>query len=139
MNCISNLPHSPPKNATNQSTNATQYQWLLNGNGWLSGVEAPVFTFEDTGNYQITLIATNALGCADTVVQTVHVLEQLQVVVPNVFTPNNDNLNEWFGFTTNIEAKATMVILNRWGNVVFEKDFIWRALRRSRRCRAGRQ
>ena len=108
---------------SNQSSNATQYQWLLNGNGWLSGVEAPVFTLEDTGNYQITLIATNALGCTDTAVQTVHVVEELQVVIPNVFTPNNDNVNEWFGFTTNVEAKATLVILNRWGNVVFEKDF----------------
>jgi len=105
----------------NQSTNATQYEWLLNS--------APItpqnntITLQDTGAYQITLIATNALGCADTTAQTVHVLEELQVVIPNVFTPNNDNVNEWFGFTTNVEAKATLVILNRWGNVVYEKDF----------------
>lgn len=45
------------------------------------------------------------------------------MVIPNVFTPNNDDVNEWFGFTTNVEAKATVVILNRWGSVVYEKDF----------------
>jgi gliding motility-associated-like protein len=107
---------------TNQSQNATQYEWLLNN--------APIapqnntITLQDTGAYQITLIASNALGCTDTAVQTVHVLEQLQVTIPNVFTPNNDDVNEWFGFTTNVEAEANLVILNRWGGVVFEKSFV---------------
>jgi len=105
----------------NQSTNATQYQWLLNGAP--TTPQNNTLTLQDTGAYQITLVATNALGCTDTALQTVHVLEQLQVVIPNVFTPNNDNVNEWFGITANAAAKATMVILNRWGNVVFEKDF----------------
>lgn len=106
----------------NQSTNATQYEWLLNN--------APItpqnntITLQDTGAYQITLIATNALGCTDTAVQTVHVLEQLQVTIPNVFTPNNDDVNDWFGFTANVEAEASLVILNRWGGVVFEKSFV---------------
>ncbi len=89
-----------------------------------STAENPELTLNDTGVYQITLVAFNDLGCSDTTVQTVHVLEQLQVVIPNVFTPNNDGVNDWFGITSNVEANASIVILNRWGNVVFEKEFV---------------
>jgi gliding motility-associated-like protein len=106
----------------NQSSNATEYEWLVNG-GWLSGAEAPTLTLEEPNTYEITLIASNALGCTDTAKQTIHVLEELQVLIPNVFTPNNDGINDWFGITANVSVPASVVILNRWGNVVFEKDF----------------
>ncbi len=115
----------------NQSSNATNYEWFINESGGFDSAqpptsiaENPVLTLNDTGVYEITLVASNDLGCADTTVQTVHVLEQLQVVIPNVFTPNNDGINDWFGITSNVEADASIVILNRWGNVVFEKEFV---------------
>jgi len=117
----------------NQSSNATEYDWLIGGFGsaqppavqpLTSVAENPIFTFQDTGVYEITLIATNALGCTDTAKQTIHVLEELQVLIPNVFTPNNDGINDWFGITANVSVPASVVILNRWGNVVFEKDFV---------------
>jgi gliding motility-associated-like protein len=111
----------------NQSSNATQYEWFVNG-GWLSGAEAPTLTLEEPNTYVITLIAYNDLGCSDTTVQTVYVFEkpdeELQVVIPNVFTPNNDGINDWFGITANVSVHASVVILNRWGNVVFEKEFV---------------
>jgi gliding motility-associated-like protein len=107
----------------NQSSNATEYEWLVNG-GWLSGAEAPTLTLEEPNTYEITLIASNALGCTDTARQTIHVLEELQVVIPNVFTPNNDGINDWFGITANVSVPSSVVILNRWGNVVFEKKFV---------------
>jgi gliding motility-associated-like protein len=107
----------------NQSSNATEYEWFVN-DGWLSGAEAPTLTLEEPNTYEITLIASNALGCTDTAKQTIHVLEELQVVIPNVFTPNNDGINDWFGITANVSVPASVVILNRWGNVVFEKDFV---------------
>ena len=120
----------------NQSSNATEYDWLIGGFGsaqppdvepLTSVAENPIFTFQDTGTYVITLIASNALGCTDTARQTIHVLEELQVIIPNVFTPNNDGINDWFGITANLSVPASVVILNRWGNVVFEKDFLTEA------------
>ncbi len=118
-------------NLQNQSSNATSYVWFVNPTGGFdsaqppaSTAENPVLTLNDTGSYEITLVAFNDLGCADTTVQAVHVLEELQVVIPNVFTPNNDGINDWFGITSNVEADASIVILNRWGNVVFEKEFV---------------
>jgi gliding motility-associated-like protein len=124
----------------NQSSNATEYEWLIGGFGSAqppavqpptSADEAPVFTFQDTGTYVITLIAYNDLGCSDTTLQTVYVFEKpdedLQVIIPNVFTPNNDGINDWFGITANVSVPTSVVILNRWGNVVFEKEFVTEA------------
>jgi gliding motility-associated-like protein len=75
----------------------------------------------DTGSYLFTLVASNVYGCTDTAVSTFTAYEGLAVVVPNVFTPNNDGTNDWFGITTSIAATAEVAIVNRWGNVVFEK------------------
>ena len=45
------------------------------------------------------------------------------IVMPNVFTPNGDNVNETLKFK-NLEFFSTnnLTILNRWGTKVFEKD-----------------
>jgi gliding motility-associated-like protein len=42
------------------------------------------------------------------------------VEIPNVFTPNNDGLNDIYQTKDNGLFDKEMVILNRWGNVVFE-------------------
>ena len=42
------------------------------------------------------------------------------VEAPNVFSPNNDGTNESFFLTSKNVVKLELVILNRWGNVLFE-------------------
>jgi len=45
-----------------------------------------------------------------------------KIYVPNVFTPNNDNLNDEFEvFTTyEVDIEFEMMIFNRWGELVYE-------------------
>ncbi|MDC0257634.1 gliding motility-associated C-terminal domain-containing protein [Crocinitomicaceae bacterium] len=42
--------------------------------------------------------------------------------IGNVFTPNNDLVNDVLPFTTFCNAKYENVIVNRWGNIVFKSD-----------------
>ena len=42
------------------------------------------------------------------------------VEAPNVFSPNGDNSNDLFFLNTTNATSIELVILNRWGNVVFE-------------------
>ncbi len=49
----------------NESDNAVDYLWDL-GNGLVSNDVNPNFTYQIPGNYDVTLIAFNAEGCADT-------------------------------------------------------------------------
>ncbi|MBX7238353.1 MAG: PKD domain-containing protein, partial [Bacteroidia bacterium] len=52
---------------TNSSLNATSYQWNF-GDGGTSTVATPTHTYNSSGNYTVTLIASNASGCRDTLV-----------------------------------------------------------------------
>jgi gliding motility-associated-like protein len=50
-----------------------QWQWTL-GNGNSSQIQSPTTTYTNVGNYNIQVIATNKLGCADTASHSVNVV-----------------------------------------------------------------
>lgn len=50
---------------TNTAANAVSYQWLF-GDGTTSTQQNPTHTYTAYGNYDVTLIVTNDLGCTDT-------------------------------------------------------------------------
>jgi len=84
--------------------------------------DAPVYTYQNSGRYLVKLVAkkvTETLTCVDTfALETLIVADTSSVVVPNVFTPNgdgvNDNLIIMFKSMKNIE----ITIVNRWGKRV---------------------
>ena len=53
-----------------------------------------------------------------------------ELVVPNIFTPNGDNLNDEFLLTSySCIQEFEITIFNRWGRAVFEsndKNFVWK-------------
>lgn len=55
-------------NFQNQSINAVSWQWNF-GDGATSTDQNPVHDYTAEGNYDVTLIATNAFGCGDTIVK----------------------------------------------------------------------
>ncbi|MBL7888721.1 MAG: gliding motility-associated C-terminal domain-containing protein [Bacteroidia bacterium] len=102
-------------NFTNGSTNAVSYAWDL-GNGQTSTATDPSSTYTATGSYVVTLIATNASGCADTATIIITVDELSNLVIPNVFTPNGDGSNDYFKPVLAEGLKTfKMVIYDRWG------------------------
>ena len=44
-----------------------------------------------------------------------------EISVPNVFTPNGDTNNDDFFLTWKNVTSLNLVIINRWGNLVFEE------------------
>jgi gliding motility-associated-like protein len=50
-----------------------KWQWTL-GNGGTSQIQNPTVLYSNTGNYNLQLIATNKLGCADTAIHQVNVV-----------------------------------------------------------------
>ena len=54
---------------------------------------------------------------------TIDVYEQCRVVVPNIITPNGDNVNDLFIIRNNSDYdKISLQIYNRWGNLIYESD-----------------
>ena len=58
-------------NFTNNSTESSSYQWLLDGELFSTSATTQSFLFPDAGEYEISLIARNDSGCTDTVTQRV--------------------------------------------------------------------
>ena len=77
------------------------------------------------GGHVIELGFTSSYGCvADPRFFTVGIVPCLETsaYIPNSFTPDNDGLNEeWFPVFTNARSVKT-IIVNRWGDVVFESE-----------------
>ncbi|MBI1836768.1 MAG: gliding motility-associated C-terminal domain-containing protein, partial [Flavobacteriia bacterium] len=119
----SNLISNPTFNFTNQSTNATTYNWLF-GDGLTSNQINPqhIYPYE-VGNYQITLIANNSGNCPDTATIDVEIKDEVIYWVPNTFTPDEDKFNETFSpvFSAGVDPYSyTLLIFNRWGEIIFE-------------------
>lgn len=74
-------------------------------------------------NYNVTLVATNGIDCADTAKAVVKVEEQLIFYVPNTFTPDGNEFNSVFKpiFSSGFDEKSYVLsIYNRWGELIFE-------------------
>ena len=98
---------------------------------WSTGSTLPHIEIVTPGNYAVTVSAL-CFDANDAVV----VLQDddcfpTALFVPNVFSPNDDNINDVFSLFTNTEIQITALqgaIFDRWGNQVFQSDevpFTW--------------
>jgi gliding motility-associated-like protein len=111
-----------PINFINQSTNAILYFWDIGTNSGYNNGEHITHTYETPGFYEITLIALNELGCADTARRIINVLNPLIIYVPNAFTPDGDAFNNTFKpiLQTGFDPwNYELTIFNGWGEVIF--------------------
>jgi gliding motility-associated-like protein len=74
------------------------------------------YAFKDSGTYTITMIVFTDKGCMDTLVSEFRVHP---FFVPNVFTPNNDGRNDFFGPVATEVTGMEMSIYNRWGKLLY--------------------
>jgi gliding motility-associated-like protein len=96
-----------------------QYQWVAGSK--LLQSDGPQALAVVTGTDKIILTGTNEWGCSntDSVEVTAHTC--CEIAVPNAFSPNNDGLNDRFRIITNGNQRiGTFIILNRWGQKLFE-------------------
>lgn len=101
---------------TNSSTGANTYNWNM-GNGSTSTAQNPSTIYTSGGTYIILLVASNG-GCTSTDTLTIIVEQAISINYPNVFSPNGDNINDDFMFTTSGITQLTCDIYNRWGQKV---------------------
>ncbi|NBV91251.1 MAG: hypothetical protein EBR91_03680 [Flavobacteriia bacterium] len=107
---------------TNQSTNSNNFVWLVN-NSIFSNTFNSTYTFDSSGFYTVTLIAYNNIPqCADTFSLQIIVYDSLMIHILNVFTPNNDGINDTFSISVDGAKEIKLSIVNRWGNVIKEYE-----------------
>lgn len=106
-------------NFTNTSTGATSYQWQF-GTGDTSSAVNPTYIYIPYGSFTVCLIATSNQGCFDTACSTIDVVVNSVFIIPNVFSPNNDNINDEFKIIADGLRTLDVEIYNRWGQKLYE-------------------
>lgn len=103
--------------------NSVPFIWYF-GDGDSSLEYSPKHQYALTGNYKVSLIFSRGTFCADTAKNTYFIDgdSSTQIIIPNVFSPNNDGINDCYQIT-GITQKCDeyhIVIYNRWGTMVYE-------------------
>jgi len=133
---------------TNNSENTDMFYWDFdNGNSFtVNNMNDQDQTFTNTSTVMLVASTSADPSCADTAYVTITVapcgctdpnatnynpaatiddgsciLPIPTVIVPNVITPNGDEVNDIFELTVTNSTEIELTILNRWGNVIFNE------------------
>ena len=97
------------------------------GDGELSSEWSTNHTYDAAGTYEVVLMVMNEHGCAEEFTMLVEVLENLEVYVPNAFTPPmqgySDGINDgWKPVLSkpSLVGRYDLVVYNRYGQKVWE-------------------
>jgi gliding motility-associated-like protein len=105
---------------TNNSTGANHYNWNF-GNATTATAQNASTIYNTVGTYTVALIVYNNIpSCSDTAYQTIEVLDQPKVVIPNIITPNGDGINEEFELIGYGVKSYQAAFFDRWGKKVAE-------------------
>lgn len=108
-------------NLTNTSINANNYVWnFCDGTSSISTNTTALLN--TVGNCCFTLTAINN-SCTHSLVKCIEVINDANVVIPNVFTPNNDGKNDLYKVSFSGMKTITVNIFNRWGSLLFYKTY----------------
>ena len=112
---------------TNQSTSTgvINYNWNFD-NGSTSTLKDPAMTFNSIKVFNVCLyVDDGGKGCKDTACAPIEVFTNSDItIVPNVFTPNGDGINDILMITANGLGTVNAQIYNRWG----QKEYEWNTL-----------
>ncbi len=109
------LPAGQTVKFNNTSQNTSSWYWTFGDGNSSSGAD-PSHIYVNPGTYEIILIGYNTNGCADTAVRYIDVTPE--IIIPNVFTPNGDGVNDFLYFTIGGATCFHCNIYNRWGDLV---------------------
>ncbi|MCX6185777.1 MAG: gliding motility-associated C-terminal domain-containing protein [Bacteroidetes bacterium] len=94
------------------------------GDGSSDSIIFPSHTFKTENIFKVWLKVTSKYGCEDSTYRDVKISNKKSFAVPNVFSPNNDNVNDKFLIKSSSIDKYHISIYNRWGSLVYESNNI---------------
>ena len=78
--------------------------------------------FVQSGTYDVVLTVTNAAGCSSSVSKTLTVDDGYSIMIPNVFSPNGDNINDLYRPLFNGIKSIIFNIYDQSGNLMYTEE-----------------
>lgn len=91
------------------------------GDGNFSNEESPSHSYTTPGTYTITHKVTYTLGCIYTRSITLIVEKGYSLMMPNAFTPNQDNMNDFFAPEFIGLDNMRLDVYDTWGSMVYSE------------------
>ncbi len=100
-----------------QYPNDTTHTWLINNIQQYSQIDSMGYNFTTIGVQNITHTVV-IHGCSSTSEQSMGITSE-EIKIPNIFSPNNDGINDVFYIQTDGEIVYKLTVLDRNGSRVF--------------------
>ncbi len=104
-----------------KSRHALNWLWEF-GDGESSTDVNPVHSYYEPGEFDVTLTVTDSNGCVSSITYGPYVVFEPDLFIPNVFSPNGDNINDRFEIVYTGVENFRLEIFDRWGKGFFASD-----------------
>lgn len=101
------------------SSPVTDWLWKF-GDGEFSNEQNPVHTYTETGEFFVTLRVNNENGCRSEATHGPYVIMTPELFIPNVFSPNDDGINDTWMVQYTGSQYFFVEILDRWGASIYK-------------------
>jgi len=99
------------------------------GNGGTSEELNPIITYDEPDSFFIATLTVQSNNeiCESTASERISNVILMDASVPTVFSPNNDQVNDFFDIIITEEQRACVEVVrakifNRWGNLIYDND-----------------
>lgn len=103
---------------TNYSSYAKEIAWRFSDRSSVDSTYHSQRSYTTAGSYSVTLYALGQKNCNDSSTYTFRISDSSSVVIPNVFTPNRDDVNDLFRPITTGLISLSAWIYSREGILV---------------------
>ncbi len=112
--------------ADNNFTTIQNIQWYIDGQ--LIDNDDTYYEFIPSKDTQIEVVLSDDKGCTQSDTLNIHldITEEIEVYIPNIFSPNGDGLNDIWSISGSKAIKEIeyIAIYDRWGEQVYRKEHI---------------
>jgi gliding motility-associated-like protein len=90
---------------------------------FLSQTNSYTPVFKGSADQTYTVAITTSTGCVTVDTQAVRIVNKVEIFVPNAFTPNNDNKNDYLRpILFGIREVRYFKVYNRWGQMMYSQN-----------------
>jgi gliding motility-associated-like protein len=103
---------------TSYSTNSVINRWHFSDSPTIDSLPNTVKNYSASGNYSVMLVTVGRQGCKDTSRYAFHIADSSGITLPNIFTPNDDDVNDVYRPTVRGIKQLSAKVFNRYSSLM---------------------